>query len=102
MILFILVALILIFDGIAIHFHKTGKMAFWLSGILMGFLAPIVGFSLGYLFLQLSRTFDSTSTHEGAGYAGAFIFLGLLANAIVFFFIGIIIKIFNKHKSEQT
>ncbi|WP_138419706.1 inner-membrane translocator [Aquibacillus sediminis] len=100
MILFIFLALILLLDGAAIYFHSTGKIALWLSGIVMGVLAPILGYSLGFVFLQLSRTFDPTSTHEGAGYAGAFIVLGLLANAMIFFIIGIIIKIVHYFKSK--
>ncbi len=52
------------------------------------------------MFLHYSRTFNPTSTHEGAGYAAASIGIVLLVNAIVLFIIGLIIKIVNYSKSK--
>ncbi|QHS21825.1 hypothetical protein GWK91_02185 [Virgibacillus sp. MSP4-1] len=101
MTVFILITLILFFDGAAIHFHRTGKIALWLSGIVMGVLSPILGYSFVFVFWQLSKTFDPSSTHAGAAYAGVFIFFGLIANAIIFFIIGFLIKLINHFKSNK-
>ncbi|KGP74618.1 hypothetical protein [Pontibacillus yanchengensis] len=102
MIWFLLIALIFLSDWLAIHLHKTDKVHLWLSSIGMIFSAPLIGFLLGFVFLQFSRIFDPTSTHEGAGYGGVFIMFGLLANAIVFLIAGLIVKINRYYKYRQT
>ncbi|RDW14943.1 inner-membrane translocator [Oceanobacillus chungangensis] len=99
---FILLVLIFLFDGTAIYLQKNNKIPLWLSGIVMGIFVPIIFFALVNIFLQLSRVFDPTGTHEGAGFGAAFIALVLLANAIVFFIIGITLKIISFFKSKEV
>ncbi|KGX91416.1 hypothetical protein N781_04825 [Pontibacillus halophilus JSM 076056 = DSM 19796] len=99
MVLVVLLALLVTIDGLAVHFYKRNKVELWVYGILMMVLAPIVAFLMGYLFLELSRATNPESTHEGAGYAGAFIFLCLLANAIVLCLTGILLRVFGKKRT---
>jgi hypothetical protein len=98
---FILLLLILIFDGTAIYLHKNNKMPLWLSGIIMAVIVPIFGFTLGAIFLRISRVVDPSGTHEGSAFAAAFIALTLLANALIFFISGIIIKILSFFRSKR-
>ncbi|WP_411747408.1 inner-membrane translocator, partial [Psychrobacillus psychrotolerans] len=83
--------LILLFDGTAIHLHKNNKLSLWISGIIMVLLVPIIGFTVGAIFLKISRVVDPTDTHEGSAFAAAFIAMVLLANALVFFITGIVL-----------
>lgn len=64
---FILLLLILFFDGAVIHLHKINKMPLWISGIIMAILVPVLGFSIGAIFLKISRVVDPSGTHEGSG-----------------------------------
>ncbi|WP_075618620.1 hypothetical protein [Paenisporosarcina indica] len=98
----ILLLLILLFDGTAIYLHKNNKMPLWISGIIMAVLVPILGFTIGAVFLKISRVVDPSDTHEGSAFAAAFIALVLLANALVFFISGIIIKIVRFFKSKKV
>ena len=98
----ILLLLILIFDGTAIYLHKNNKMPLWLSGIIMGILVPILGFTIGAIFLKIDRVVDPTGTHEGSAFAAAFIALVLLVNAIVFFVTGVFIKIISVLKAKEV
>ncbi|HWI48226.1 MAG TPA: ABC transporter permease [Rummeliibacillus sp.] len=97
----ILLLLLMLFDGTAIYLHKNNKLPLWLSGIIMGILTPILGFIIGALFLKLEEVVNPTSTREGAAFAAAFIVLVLMANSIVFFIVGIILKIINYFKAKE-
>ncbi|WP_188207251.1 inner-membrane translocator [Alkalibacillus aidingensis] len=88
-----LLLLIVLFNGTASYLHKNGKLSLWISGIIMGLLVPVIGILLSNLFLGISRMFYPDSTHEGSGFAAAFIVLVLLANAVLLLIIGIGIKI---------
>lgn len=68
----------------------------------MALLVPIIGFTIGAIFLKISRVVDPSGTHEGSAFAAAFIVLVLLANALVFFISGIIIKIVSFFKSKKV
>jgi hypothetical protein len=94
--------LILLFDGTAIYLHKNNKISLWISGIIMALLVPIIGFTIAAIFLKISRVVDPSGTHEGSAFAAAFIVLVLLANALVFFISGIIIKIVSFFKSKKV
>lgn len=68
----------------------------------MGIFVPIIFFTLVNILLKLSEVFDPTGTHEGAGFAAAFIALVLMANAIIFFIIGITLKIISLFQSKKS
>jgi len=98
----ILLLLILLFDGTAIHLHKNNKLSLWISGIIMVLLVPIIGFTVGAIFLKISRVVDPTDTHEGSAFAAAFIAMVLLANALVFFITGIVLIIVRFFKTKKS
>lgn len=98
---FILLLLILFFDGTVIHLHKINKMPLWISGIIMAILVPVLGFSIGAILLKISRVVDPSGSHEGSAFAAAFIALFLLVNALVFFVSGLIIKSVSYLKSKS-
>ncbi|MFZ0576428.1 MAG: ABC transporter permease [Psychrobacillus psychrotolerans] len=98
----ILLLLILLFDGTAIHLHKNNKLSLWISGIIMVLLVPIIGFTVGAIFLKISRVVDPTDTHEGSAFAAAFIAMVLLANALIFFITGIVLIIVRFFKTKKS
>ncbi|MEK5215874.1 ABC transporter permease [Psychrobacillus sp. FSL H8-0487] len=98
----ILLLLILLFDGTAIHLHKNNKLSLWISGIIMVLLVPIIGFTVGAIFLKISRVVDPTDTHEGSAFAAAFIAMVLLANALIFFITGIVLIIVRYFKTKKS
>lgn len=87
----VLILALLVLNFAAINFNQRNKMPFWLSGIIIGVLGPIIAFISGSIFVNLDH--NSGGTGEGAGFGAAFIGLVIVANGIIYLIIGIAAKI---------
>lgn len=89
----VLLLSLVILNYLAISLNKRNKMPFWLSGIIIGILGPVIAFISGSIFVNLEH--NSGGTGEGAGFGAAFIGLIIVANGIIYLVIGIVSKIKN-------
>lgn len=87
----VLLLSLVVLNALAISLNKRNKMPFWLSGIIIGILGPVIAFISGSIFVNLDHS--SGGTGEGAGFGAAFIGLIIVANGIIYLIIGIATKI---------
>ncbi|MEK4093061.1 ABC transporter permease [Viridibacillus sp. FSL H8-0110] len=94
----VLLLILLILNASAIYMYKNDKLDLWLSGIIIGILGPVFAFLIGAIFVKYEHSQGATA--EGAQIAAAFIGLIIVANGIIYFIVGITLKLigFLKYK----
>ena len=88
-------------DYFAVFFHQKKKFPIWVSAIGMALLIPV--FVGGFVYLGLNFiAFDPDDTREGVAFAGGFMAIILVFNAIIMFMIGVILNIYMFFKNRRN
>jgi hypothetical protein len=96
----IILILLLLFNGTAIYLNKINKLHFIWSGIIISILSPILAYLIGAIFVKMNHNMGGTG--EGGAFAAAFIGLIIVGNGILYFLIGLILKISNYIKKSSS
>ncbi|MGE6260089.1 ABC transporter permease [Heyndrickxia sporothermodurans] len=91
--------LLLLINGLAIYLSNTKKLHFIGSGIIISVLGPILAFLIGAIFVKIDH--KTGGTGEGAGFAAGFIGLIIIGNGIIYFLIGLFLKISSLTKKRE-
>lgn len=93
--LYLFLAIILIPANLfAIKWHKNEDFHLWISGLLLAIAGVILGFVAGAILVP--------SSGAGGAIAGAFVGIVIVANGLLYFTIGLAIKIGKSLSKNNT
>ncbi len=85
----ILIGILIILNYLAIYL--SNKISLWISGIIIGFLGPVIAYTFGVILVKIEHSRGGTG--EGAAYVAAIIGFIIIANGFIYFIIGLASKI---------
>ncbi|MGV3466782.1 MAG: ABC transporter permease [Heyndrickxia sp.] len=91
-----LIAVIIIFNCLAISSYKKKNTSFLWSGLLICIMSPIIGLLTGSIFVNNGHSAGGSG--EGGAIGAAFIGLILLGNGIIYLLVGTVLMISNLFK----
>ena len=85
--MYLILAVVLIPSNIyAIKWHRSGSFALWASGVIIAILGVGLGFAVGGILIL-------GNAGQGGSIMAAFIGLVIVANGLIHFFVGLVLKI---------
>ncbi|PLS18652.1 ABC transporter permease [Bacillus sp. M6-12] len=96
----IIFMMLFIINAAAIYLYKNNKMHFIWSGFIISIIGPFLAFLVGGMFVKMSH--NAGGTGEGGALAGAFIGLIIVGNGILYFFIGLALKVSSFIKKRKV
>lgn len=95
----VLISSLIVLNLSAVLLYRKGKMPLWGSGLIIGFLGPIIALISGSIFLKIDYSADGEGF--GAAFSAAFIGFVIVGNGILYFIVGLVIVITNFIRKRQ-